>query len=274
MQLRNTVVIVTGAARGIGRAIAEALIGRGARVCLADILADEVRRTAAELDPAGARSLAVAADTTDPAQVESLAARAESALGPVDALVNNAGTFSSVAPVWQADPERWFRDIRVNLYGSFLCCRAVLARMVPRRRGAIVNIASSGGVSDPHPYCTSYACSKTGLVRLTEGIAAEGAEHGILAFAVAPPAVLTDMTRFIMEDEGGRRWKPGFEKLFSEGHDLPAPSVGRFVADVLERAGPELSGRLLSCTADIDALAADGARIRRGDLLTLRMREA
>jgi NAD(P)-dependent dehydrogenase (short-subunit alcohol dehydrogenase family) len=144
---------------------------------------------------------------------------------------------------------------------------------VRRGRGRIVSIASSGGVSDAHPYCTSYACSKTALVRLTEGIAAEGAGHGILAFAVAPPAVLTDMTRFIMEDEGGRRWKPGFEKLLREGHAMPASSVGRFVADVLERAGPELSGRLLSCTADLSALIADGERIRRDDVLTLRIRE-
>ena len=97
--------------------------------------------------------------------------------------------------------------------------------MVARKRGCVVNMVSSGGVGDPHPYSTSYASSKAGSMRLTEGLAAELREQGIPVFAVAPPAILTDMTRFILEDPGGKKWRPGFEQLFERGEDYPPEAV-------------------------------------------------
>ena len=174
MDITGKTVIVTGAARGLGRAIGEAFGSAGAKVALVDVLADELSRTADEMSREGITCAAFVADTTVPAQVEKMVEEVESTLGPVDVLVNNAGTFSYIGPVWEADPETWFRDVRTNLYGSFLCTRSVVRRMVERGAGYVINIVSGGGVGDPHPHSTSYATSKTGLMRLTEGLAGRG----------------------------------------------------------------------------------------------------
>ena len=273
MNLHGAVTVVTGAARGIGRAIAEALAAQGARVALADVLADELAKTADEMKSEGAAVLPVVADVTVPEQVEAMVGRVEDELGPIDVLVNNAGTFLTIGPLWEADPERWFRDVRVNLYGSFLCCRAVVARMVGRKRGYVINMASSGGVGDPHPYSTSYACSKTALVRLTEGLAKEVQPHGIKIFVVGPPAILTEMTKFIMHDAGGRKWRPGFEKIFQEGRGHPPELVADLVLKLVSGRADALTGRFFLATRDFEEIVAQTETILKNDLMTLRMRQ-
>lgn len=273
MDLNGAVVIVTGAARGIGQAIARAYAGRGARVALVDVLAEAVHETAAGLGRTGAAVVPVVADVTQAAQVDAMAARVREELGPADVLVNCAGTFSVIGPVWEVDPEKWFRDVQVNLYGSFLVCRAVVGGMVARRRGYVINIVSSGGVGDPHPYSTSYACSKTGLMRLTEGLARETEEYGVKVFAVAPPAILTEMTRFIMEDPGGQRWRPGFRRIFEEGRDCPPEAVAELCVELVSGRADALSGRYLLVRQDLDELLGRTDEVLAGDLLTLRIRQ-
>lgn len=272
MGIDGEVAVVTGGARGIGKAIAQALTSEGASVALADVLADDLRQTAQELASQGATVLPIVADVTQAEQVDAMVEQAEAELGPIAALVNNAGTFSTIGPVWEADPDRWFRDVRVNLFGSFLCCRAVARRMVERGRGTIVNIASSGGVSDAHPYCTSYACSKTALVRLTEGLARELQPHGVCVFAVGPPAVRTAMTEFILTDPGGRRWRPGFERIFAEGRDHPPELVADLVLGLLSGSADALTGRFLPATRPLADILRDADEILARGLLTLRLR--
>jgi NAD(P)-dependent dehydrogenase (short-subunit alcohol dehydrogenase family) len=272
MELAGAVTVVSGAARGIGRAIAEAYAARGARLALVDILTDELQQTAAEIRASGAAVLAVQADVTDVPQVDGMVASVERELGPIDVQINNAGTFSYIGPVWEADPAKWFRDVRVNLYGSFLCCRAVLPGMVERKKGYVINIVSSGGVGDPHPYSTSYASSKAGLMRLTEGLAAEVAEHGVKVFAVAPPAVLSEMTRFIMDDPGGRRWRAGFGRIFEEGRDHPPELVADLCIKLVSGRADRLTGRYFLATRDFDEVIGQTDTIVADDLMTLRIR--
>jgi NAD(P)-dependent dehydrogenase (short-subunit alcohol dehydrogenase family) len=273
IELSKSVAIVTGAARGIGKAIALAYARLGIRVAAVDVLADPLQATAAEMAEDGLVVLPIIADITDLAQVEAMASQVEANLGPVDILVNCAGTFSVIAPVWEADPEKWFRDVQVNLYGSFLVCRAVVGRMVVRRRGYVINIVSSGGVGDPHPYSTSYASSKAGLMRLTEGLAKEVDEYGIKVFAVAPPAILTEMTRFIMHDPGGKTWRPSFPRIFEESRDAPPEAVAECCVRLVQGEADELTGRYLLVTQDLDALAARADAIIAHDLWTLRIRK-
>ena len=270
-QLADRVVLITGAARGIGRAIAAAFAGRRARVAAVDILANELESVARELRGTGAQVHPVAADVTDVGSVDTMVAQIEDELGPVDILVNNAGTFSYIGPVWEADPETWFRDVRVNLYGSFLCCRAVVRRMVQRGGGYVINIATTGGVSDPHPYSTSYACSKTALVRLTEALAIEAEPHGVKAFAVGPPAILTEMTKFIMTDAGGRKWRPGFGRIFADGRGHPPELVADLCLRLVSGRADRLSGRFFCATHDFDEIIARTHEIIEGDLLALRL---
>ena len=272
MDLNGAVVIVTGAARGVGRAIAEAFIAQGARTVLVDLLADQLQQTAAEMAQSGADVLPVVTDITDRDQVDAMAAQVQQAYGDVDILVNCAGTFSVIGPLWEADPELWLRDVRVNLYGTFLVCRSVVGGMVARGRGYVINIVSTGGVGDPHPHSTSYASSKTGLMRLTEGLAAEVAEHGVTVFAVAPPAILTDMTRFILNDPGGQTWRPGFEKIFEEGRDYPPQAVAALILELVSGKADALTGRYFDVREALDDYIARTDDILKSDLLTLRIR--
>ncbi len=237
------------------------------------MLRDQLEATAAEMTASGGCVLPVVTDITDAAQVDAMVTTAETRFGPVDILVNNAGTFSAIGPVWEVDPARWFQDIRTNLYGTFLCCAAVLKSMVPRRKGCIINIATSGGVSDAHPYCTSYASSKTGLLRLTEGIAEEAREHGVTVFALAPPTVLTDMTKFIMSDPGGRKWRPWFKDIFAEGRDYPPQLVADMAVALASGSADALTGRYFDARRDLDAILEQTDRILQDDLLALRIRE-
>jgi NAD(P)-dependent dehydrogenase (short-subunit alcohol dehydrogenase family) len=272
MELDGTVIVVTGAARGVGRAIAGAFADRDARVALVDVLADRVAETAAEMRSRGGAVLPITADITVPSQVETMVERVENELGPIGVLVNNAGTFSVIAPVWEADAEKWLRDVRTNLYGTFLVCRSVVKGMVARKSGYVINVVSSGGVGDPHPYSTSYASSKAGSMRLTEGLAAEVREHGIVVFAVAPPAILTDMTRFILDDPGGKKWRPGFGELFEQRLDAPPEAVADLCIELVSGRADVLHGRYVLVSQNLDDLLARADEIVEQDLLTLRIR--
>jgi NAD(P)-dependent dehydrogenase (short-subunit alcohol dehydrogenase family) len=272
VRIRGSVAVVSGAGRGIGRATAQALAGEGAVLALMDRLEGPLRETARELGRAGAKVLALPADITRVADVEAAAGRIESELGPVELLVNNAGTLSYVGPLWEADPERWLGDVRVNLYGTFLMCRSFVGAMVRRARGRVINIVSMGGVGDPHPWLTSYASSKAGLMRMTEGLAKEVEDRGIKVFALAPPAVRTDMTRFLVEDPGARTWRPGFRQIIDEGAVAPE-RVARCVVQLAGGSADALSGRFIRVTEDLEGLAARAEAIIAADALTLRIRE-
>ncbi|NJN83509.1 MAG: SDR family oxidoreductase [Caldilineaceae bacterium] len=273
MTTQGNVVVVTGAGRGVGCAIATAFAGQGDRVALVDLLADPLAATCDKLRGAGGEVLPLLADITDPSQVQQMAQQLTNTWGTPDILVNCAGTFSVIGPIWEVDPERWLRDVRVNLYGTFLVCHHLVGPMVAAGRGYVVNIVSTGGVGDPHPYSTSYASSKTGLMRLTEGLAKEVESHGIKVFAVAPPAILTDMTRFILNDEGGKKWRPGFERIFEEGQDYPPEAVAQTVLQLVSGKADRLTGRYFDVREDIDELVAQQDDILANDRLTLRIRK-
>jgi len=265
-------VIVTGAARGLGAELAWAFAGAGARVAVVDVLADELDNTVGGIVVAGGECMPIQVDTTSVSDVEAMFATIEEQWGPVDVQINNAGTLSVIAPVWECDPDSWYRDVRTNLYGSFLCCRVAARSMVPRGAGYILNIVSSGGVGDPHPYATGYASSKAGLMRLTEGLAKELEPHGVKAFAIAPPAIRTAMTEFILNDPGGKKWRPGFAKIFEEGKDAPPEVVSKLALELVSGRADRLTGRYFLAPADFEEIVARTDEILEKDLMTLRIR--
>jgi len=193
--LTGRVAVVTGASRGIGAATAEAIAGAGAHVVLAARDRDALDRVAGRIRQAGGEATAVPTDVSQDAEVEHLFAAAGAA-GPVAALVCAAGVLTS-APFVETTTEIWEQTLRVNLTGSFLCCRAAFTAMRPAGEGRIVTIASLSGVyaTEKFPGLAAYNVSKYGIIGLTEAIAVEGREHGISAICVSQGAVDTEMLR-------------------------------------------------------------------------------
>jgi NAD(P)-dependent dehydrogenase (short-subunit alcohol dehydrogenase family) len=193
--LAGRVAVVTGASRGIGAATADAVAAAGAHVVLAARDREALAAVAGRIRDAGGYATPAAADVSKVTDVERLFAAAAE-LGPVAALVCAAAVLA-VAPFAETTPQIWDETLRINLTGSFLCCRAAFAAMCPRGEGRIVTIGSLSGVyaTEKFPGLAAYNVSKYGVIGLTEAIAVEGRPHGISAICVSPGAVDTEMLR-------------------------------------------------------------------------------
>jgi NAD(P)-dependent dehydrogenase (short-subunit alcohol dehydrogenase family) len=264
------VALVTGGGRGIGRAIGVALGSAGARVALAARSGDELAEAAAAVRAEGGSARGWALDVTDPGAVAAVVGEVEAELGPVTLLVNNAGTAHAPGPLWEVDPDDWWRDLEVHVRGAFNCCRVVVAGMVARGRGRVVNVGSLAGARD-ETYISGYACAKTAYLRLTGTLAAETAGRGVTVFCVSPGLVRTRMVEELL-GEAGRRWRPWIAAAAPEDY-TPAERVGALLVRIAAGDADPLSGRFLHARDDLDALLADAARIAADDLLTLRLRE-
>jgi NAD(P)-dependent dehydrogenase (short-subunit alcohol dehydrogenase family) len=179
-ELAGAVAVITGAGRGIGREIALAFAAAGATVA-------SVGRDVAALDETRSRAggIVAPADVTDAGEVDAMAARVLDELGRVDVLVCNSGIAGPTAPLWEIAPEDWDEVLRVNVTGTFLCCRALLPAMIAGGNGAIVVIGSVSGKRPLHGR-TPYTTSKLGLVGLVRTLAWEVGPHGIRVNLISP----------------------------------------------------------------------------------------
>jgi len=191
IDLKDRVAVVTGAARGIGFAIAQKLLASSAAVALWDMDQAALAEAAAALDGIG-RVHATAVDVTDAASIGRATAATLEAFGKIDILINNAGITGGNAPLWQLAPEVWRGVIEVNLIGPYLTCRAVVPHMIANGYGRIVNIASIAG-KDGNPNASHYSASKAGLIGLTKSLAKELATSGVLVNAITPAAAKTEL---------------------------------------------------------------------------------
>jgi NAD(P)-dependent dehydrogenase (short-subunit alcohol dehydrogenase family) len=272
MPLENRVALITGAGRGIGRAIALAYAKEGARLALAARSRRDLEQTAQHAQALGASTSVVPADVSDPMQVEDMVRQTVAQFATIDILVNSAGMAGPVGPLQDNDMTAWMQTIQVNLIGTYLCCRAVLPIMQQQDRGKIINL-SGAGASNAWRHLSAYGASKVAVVRLTETLALELEGRNIQVNALGPGSIHTQM------------WEELRDRAHAAG-DVPLYTLGQRVTSgggaSLERAAAlavflasntsgSLSGRLISAvTDDVPNLPTQIQRIMTSDALTLR----
>ncbi|GAB2939858.1 SDR family oxidoreductase [Streptomyces heilongjiangensis] len=259
MDLTGLRVLVTGAAGGLGRAIAEAAHAAGAHLILTTRTADSLPRAAAGLDGPPEVVTAVA-DVTNDAELAAAVKLATERLGGIDVLVNNAGVSGPVGPAWENGPAEWRHTLEVNLEGPLAACRAVLPGMIERGHGRVVTVSSHAGHTR-WPYVSAYSVSKAAVNKLTENLAIELLPHGITAFSYHPGMVNVGLGAPAGEDQDGddpwrRRLSSWLDAQREAGRFAPLDAaVGNLLRLVRGDADP-LTGRYLTYEDDIEALAA------------------
>ncbi len=195
-EFANKVVIITGAGSGIGKETAQRMIDNGAKVALWDYNQETLDNIQNKL---GKNSLSVNVDVSDEVSVKNAADKVRNNLGTPSILVNCAGVAGINASIEKTDPNEWRRVININLTGTFLCCREIIADMVNNGYGRIINIASVAG-KEGNPNAAHYSASKSGVITFTRSLGKELAETGVLVNCITPAVIETEMLSQVSDE--------------------------------------------------------------------------
>ena len=263
-------VLITGASRGLGRAIAREFWNRGASLALVARDRAALEELAASLPPFAARSAEIIpADLSDPDAPASIVEQLRRKWEHLDALINNAAITGPVGPVWDNEWRHWRETIQVNLLAPVALCRLCIPWM--RRGGAVVNL-SGGGATGPRPNFSAYGTAKAALVRFTETLAQETAERGIRVNAIAPGAMNTEMLEAVLRAGAGQAG-PEYARALAqkEKGGQPPEKAAALAWFLASQAGEGITGRLISAVWDPwENLPAHAGELRASDIYTLR----
>ncbi len=273
MKLDGQVAVITGAGRGIGRAIALAYAREGARLSLAARSQPELDEIVAAVSELGGEAIAVRTDVTSQIATERLTHRTVERYGQIDTLVNNAGISGPIGPLQNNDIADWVDTINVNLTGTFLVCRAVIPVMLRQGGGKIINLSGAGAAS-AWSNMSAYCSSKAAVVRLTEVLAQELEEAGITVNALGPGSVHTSMWDKMTEDaaQTGSEFIHELGLRVTSGGGAPIDECAELAVWLASGESGRLSGRIISAAADdFRSLPPRISEIMEGDAFTLRV---
>jgi NAD(P)-dependent dehydrogenase (short-subunit alcohol dehydrogenase family) len=249
-KLADKIAIVTGAGRGIGRAIALTFARQGASVVIISRTESELEETKYLIESSRGNVLSIQADVSSEEEVEKMRQAVLAQFGKIDILVNNAGVLGPIGPLFENDVNQWINTININLIGTFLCTKAVIPTMIKESCGKIINL-SGGGATSPRPFFSAYAASKCAVVGLTSTLAEELKAYNIQVNAISPGAVYTRIHEEVLSkgDLAGKRELETCIKTRSMGSStIQAPAdLAVFLASD-ESNG--LTGRLISAVWD------------------------
>ena len=249
MTLKGKNALVTGAGRGIGRAIALRCASEGAKVVLLARTASELNETSDQISGLGGESYAVVCDISSAKSVNDAVSFARKKCGLIDVLVNNAGVQPPMGPFAGVNIDEWKKNVKINLFGTLHCVQAVLPEMMQRKKGKIINL-SGGGSTSPRPNFSAYAVSKTAIVRFTETLAVELREFNIDANAVSPGAVNTKMLdEVLLAGHLAGKEASDAEKRKRSGGDDPEVAA-ELVCFLASEASDGITGKLISARWD------------------------
>ncbi len=273
MDLKDKTAIVTGAGSGIGRGLAVEFARAGANVVCCGRTEKRLQETLGMIEEQSGTGLVVKADISDWAQVQKMVYKTLETFGRIDLLFNNAGSFNWVGPVWEVDHETWWHDVTINLYGSMLCCRAVLPHMMVRDRGVIINMDGGGGSNGPNPGGTGYGCSKAALLRFSESLAKELEAEGssVLVFCMMPGFVRTSMTESLIATPEREKWQPHVRALMGSTAELPSDACAKATIQLLRIASAELNGRIFYVDTDYERIEKNKSKIRDENLYVMHL---
>ena len=272
MKLDGRVAVITGAGRGIGRAIALAYAREGAMLGLAARSESELEDAVGAVSELGAEAIAVPTDVTSAEDTERLARRVVERFGRIDVLVNNAGISGPVGPLQGNDIAEWVSTINVNITGTFLACRAVIPVMLDQGDGKIINL-SGAGATNAWSNMSAYCSSKAAVVRLTEVLAQELDGQGITVNALGPGSVHTSMWDKMTEQaaEAGADFIHQLGLRVTSGGGASIEECAELAVWLASEESGALTGRLISATTDdFRALPPRIPEIMAGEAYTLR----
>jgi len=245
--LEHMIALITGAGRGIGRALAMAMARRGAQTVVVSRTGEEVERVADEIRESGGKAMPYVVDVGQWDQVWRMVREVVNDLGPIDLLVNNAGVVVPVGPFYRVDPVQWGHTIDTNLLGAVFCTRAVVEHMIPRRTGRILSIVSGMG-QRVFPGFSAYSVSKAGLIHFTRIVAEEVREYGILVTALDPGLVDTSMheqLRAMAPEDVGHDMHARLIGYKNQGLLKSPGLVGEMILEFLTRSCMEVTGEII-----------------------------
>jgi len=271
MILKDKVSIITGGSGGIGRAVASAFAKEGSNLVLTSRTRSQLEEVRNDLGNHGSTIEVFETDVSNPKQVKSLVAFALERFSTIDILVNCAGIYGPIGLITDVDYDKWTETININLYGTFLCMKAVLPTMIKNRKGKIINF-SGGGATSPFPRFSAYAVSKAAVVGLTETIAEEVKEYNIDVNAIAPGAVNTRLLDQVLR-AGEAAGKDFLEKAIRQKREggIPPEKAAALAVFLASSKSDGLTGRLISAVwDDWEEMSNRIPDIMSSDLYTLR----
>ncbi|MFO0910565.1 MAG: SDR family oxidoreductase [Isosphaeraceae bacterium] len=264
-------VLVTGAGRGLGRAIAEELASRGSAVGLVSRTESQLAAVVATIRQVGGSALPLVGDVTDRSSLRDVVAKFHEWAGKIDALVCAAARLTSIGPFGESDPDAWWADLETSIRGVENSVRETLPILGTADEPSITVLVGPGH-QGPLPYATGYGIAQAALVRFVESLALELASGPVGVFAVNPGLVATSLIRGVIDSADGRRWLPRFNEAFAEGKEFGPEVVAEMVAWLVERRPRELSGRVVPAAQTPELVEMRLGRIVEGNLGVLRLR--